>query len=102
IILRPTPTALRSGIVRVRLEQESPVTTTLVANAVTLTPGTMTLTARIHPAELHIHAIGLDDPDEFRAEIHDLERRTVDALTPIYPSDAGAVGDADADERGPA
>jgi multicomponent Na+:H+ antiporter subunit E len=85
IILRPTPTALRAGIVRVRLEQGSPVTTTLVANAVTLTPGTMTLTAKIHPAELHIHAVGLEDPDEFRAEILDLERRTVAALTPVFP-----------------
>jgi multicomponent Na+:H+ antiporter subunit E len=88
IILRPTPTALRAAIVRVRLEQESPVTTTLVANAVTLTPGTMTLTARIHPAELHIHGLGIDDLDEFRAEIHDLERRTVEALTPVYGPDA--------------
>lgn len=83
VILRPTPTNLRAGIVRVRLEHESPLTTTLVANAVTLTPGTMTLTARIDPAELHIHALGLDDPDEFRAEIHDLERRTIEALTPV-------------------
>jgi multicomponent Na+:H+ antiporter subunit E len=101
IILRPTPKALRSGIVRVRLEQESPVTTTLVANAVTLTPGTMTLTARIHPAELHIHAIGLDDPEEFRAEIHDLERRTVEALTPVYPPEESSP-DADATAEGSA
>jgi multicomponent Na+:H+ antiporter subunit E len=82
IIVRPTPTSLRSGIVRVRLEHESPITTTIVANAVTLTPGTMTLTARLDPAELHIHALGLGDPEEFRASVHDLERRTVAALTP--------------------
>ena len=53
-----------------------------MANAVTLTPGTMTLTARLDPAELHIHVLGLDDADEFRASVHDLERRTVAALTP--------------------
>jgi multicomponent Na+:H+ antiporter subunit E len=82
IIVRPTPSSLRSGIVRVQLEAESPLTTTIVANAVTLTPGTMTLTARVHPAELHIHVLGLADPDEFREGVHDLERRTVAALTP--------------------
>lgn len=82
VIARPTPTSLRSGIVRVRLEAESPLTTTIVSNAVTLTPGTMTLTARVHPAEVHIHVLGLADADEFRESVYDLERRTVAALTP--------------------
>lgn len=84
VIVRPTPESLRSGIVRVRLTAESPLTTTIVANAVTLTPGTMTLTARLDPAELHIHVLGLADPDEFRESVHDLERRTVAALTPRF------------------
>lgn len=82
VIVRPTPANLRSGIVRVRLSAESPLTTTIVANAVTLTPGTMTLTARVDPAELHIHVLGLADPDEFRESVHDLERRTIEALEP--------------------
>ena len=82
VIVHPTPTSLRSGIVRVRLEAESPLTTTIVANAVTLTPGTMTLTAKVDPAELHIHVLGLGEPEEFRESVYDLERRTVAALTP--------------------
>lgn len=82
VIVRPTPLSLRSGIVRVRLGEESALTATIVANAVTLTPGTMTLTARLDPAELHIHVLGLADADEFRNSVHDLERRTVAALTP--------------------
>ncbi len=85
VIVRPTPTSLRSGIVRIRLDAESPLTSTIVANAVTLTPGTMTLTARLDPAELHIHVLGLADPEEFRESVHDLERRTVAAWTPILP-----------------
>jgi multicomponent Na+:H+ antiporter subunit E len=84
VIVHPTPQSLRSGIVRVTLASESPLTTTIVANAVTLTPGTMTLTARLHPAELQIHVLSLGDADEFRASVHDLERRTVAALTPIF------------------
>ncbi|MEO6123449.1 MAG: Na+/H+ antiporter subunit E [Ilumatobacteraceae bacterium] len=91
VIVNPTPTALRSGIVKVTLQVESPLTATIVANAVTLTPGTMTLTARVHPAELHIHVLGLDDADEFRASVDDLERRTVAALEPVFsePNDGG-------------
>lgn len=82
VIVRPTPGSLRSGIVRVPLMADSALTTTIVANAVTLTPGTMTLTARVDPTELHIHVLGLADADEFRASVHDLERRTIAALTP--------------------
>lgn len=82
-ILRPTPQRLRSGIVKVRLDAESPLTATLVANAITLTPGTMTLTARLDPAELSVHVLGFDDADEFRASVDDLERRVLAAFTPV-------------------
>jgi multicomponent Na+:H+ antiporter subunit E len=82
VILRPTPENLRAGVVRIRLETESPLTSTIVANAITLTPGTMTLTARLDPAEVHVHALSLGDLDEFRGSVHDLERRTTAAFTP--------------------
>jgi multicomponent Na+:H+ antiporter subunit E len=91
VILRPTDANLRSGIVRVRLSTESPLTATIVANAVTLTPGTMTITARVDPAELHVHVLSLDDVDAFRASIDDLERRTVAAITPRLPPNDGGV-----------
>ena len=94
VIVRPTPENLAAGVVRIRLETESALTTTLVANAITLTPGTMTLTARLDPAELHVHGIGLGDLDDFRASVADLERRTLAAFSPIGASapipDAGA------------
>ena len=82
VIVRPTDENLRAGIVRVPLEHESSLTTTIVANAITVTPGTMTITARLHPAEVHVHVLGLGDLDEFRESVFDLERRTVAALTP--------------------
>jgi multicomponent Na+:H+ antiporter subunit E len=90
VIVHPTPASLRAGIVRVRLDRESPLTATIVANAVTLTPGTMTLTARLDPAELHIHVLGLADPDEFRDSVHDLERRTAAAFTPRFDEPSAA------------
>lgn len=91
VILRPTPTALRSAVVRVRLEHESALTTTIVANAITLTPGTMTLTARLEPAEVNVHVLTFDDADEFRESVLDLERRTVAAFEPRF--DDAATGE---------
>jgi multicomponent Na+:H+ antiporter subunit E len=82
VIIRPTPKALRAGVVRIRLEHDSPLTTTIVANSITMTPGTMTLTARVEPAELHVHVLGLADVDEFRESVRALERRVVAALEP--------------------
>ena len=84
VILRPTPTALRAAVVRVRLEHESALTTTIVANAITLTPGTMTLTARLDPAEVNVHVLSFDDADDFRESVLDLERRTVAAFEPRF------------------
>lgn len=96
VIVNPTDDALRSGIVRIRLETESPLTSTIVANAITLTPGTMTLTARLDPAELHVHVLSLGDLDEFRASVHDLERRTTAAITPRHGLSASTTASATA------
>jgi multicomponent Na+:H+ antiporter subunit E len=82
VILRPTPAALRSAVVRVRLEHESALTTTIVANTITLTPGTMTLTARLDPTEVNVHVLTFDDAADFRESVLDLERRTVAAFEP--------------------
>lgn len=81
-VLAPTPARLRAGIVRVDLPGASPLVTTLVANAITLTPGTLTVTAQSDPAVLHVHVLGLGDVDEFRASVHDLHRRATAAFTP--------------------
>lgn len=83
--IAPTPARVRSGIVRVELPGATPLVATLVANAITLTPGTMTLTAETDAdgATLHVHALGLGDLDDFRAEIADLHRRARAAATPV-------------------
>lgn len=81
-VLRPTAPRLRAGIVRVDLPATSPLVVTLVANAISLTPGTLTLTATNDPAVLHVHVLGLDDVDDFRAGVLDLHRRAAAAFTP--------------------
>lgn len=82
-VIRPTPRNLRAGILHVDLAHDSPLTTTLVGNAITLTPGTMTLTAVTGPSELHVHVLGLGDPEQFRASVRELERRVVAAFEPM-------------------
>ena len=91
VIVRPRPTALRAAVVRVRLEHESALTTTIVANAITLTPGTMTLTARLDPAEVNVHVLSFDDADAFRESVLDLERRTVAAFEPRSDGRSGTA-----------
>ncbi len=89
----PTPSRVRAGIVRVELPGATPLVTTLVANAITLTPGTLTVTAQRDPAVLHVHVLGLDDVEEFRASVADLQRRATAAFTPIALADAAGRAD---------
>ncbi|WCO67275.1 Na+/H+ antiporter subunit E [Iamia majanohamensis] len=86
-VLAPTPARLRAGIVRVELPGATPLVVTLVANAITLTPGTLTVTAESDPATLHVHVLGLGDVEEFRAGVADLHARATAAFTPT-PAEA--------------
>lgn len=90
-VLRPTDARLRSGIVRCELPGASPLVATLVANAITVTPGTITLTVDCHAsgATLHVHALGLSSPEELRDEVADLQRRATAACTPRPEALAG-------------
>ena len=90
-VLAPTPARLRSGVVGVRLSQHSRLVATIVADAISLTPGTLTLEARYRddedppggsPPVLYIHVLGLADPEDIRADVHRLERLVVSAVTP--------------------
>jgi multicomponent Na+:H+ antiporter subunit E len=60
---------IRPGIVRVRTDLESEMAKTILANSITLTPGT--LTVDIVGQDLYIHWINVrgEDPEEHTAEI---------------------------------
>ena len=47
----------------------------LIANAITLTPGTMTVDARGRPAVLFVHVMSFSDIESTLEEMADLERR---------------------------
>jgi multicomponent Na+:H+ antiporter subunit E len=92
-VLAPTPARLRSGVVGVGLSHPSPLVAAIVADAISLTPGTLTLDARYPddapapgaPPVLFIHVLGLSDPAAIRDDVHRLEHLVVSAITPAPP-----------------
>lgn len=80
--LRPTEARLRQGVVACELVNQTPLVATIVADAITLTPGTLTLDVRTDPTVLYVHVLGVEDPDAVRADVADLERLVVAAIEP--------------------
>lgn len=60
---------INEGIIAVPLRTSSPGLMTLLANSVTLTPGTLTLEVREDPPTLYVHVLHLRSIDEVRADI---------------------------------
>lgn len=64
------------GIIAVPLDVDHPVAITVLANLITLTPGTLSLEVSDDRKTLYVHAMYVTDPDAFRAEIKQgFERR---------------------------
>ena len=64
---------INEGIVAIPLRTTSPGLITVIANAVTLTPGTLTLEVRHDPPTLYVHVLHLRAIEDVRADIHHLE-----------------------------
>lgn len=77
-----TPRAYRRpGVVAVPLEPASDLEITLLANLVTLTPGTLSLDVSPDRRTLYVHAMFVDDPEQVRRAIKDgFERRVLELL----------------------
>lgn len=71
---------LAPGIAAVPLLSRSDLEVTLIANLVTLTPGTLALAVRRDPAVLYVHGMYAEDADEFRRQIAALETRMLGAV----------------------
>ncbi len=100
-VLRPR-LRLDEGIVAVPLRATSPVVVTFIANAISLTPGTLTVDVRprsfgsvgrdpstgslpvvdgvVQPPVLYVHCLVTGDPDRVRAEVVELEEHAVAAF----------------------
>ena len=71
---------IRTGIVAVPLQGCSDAVATLIADAITLTPGTLTLEVRRDPLTLYVHALDVRDVEQVRAEVRSLELLAVRAF----------------------
>jgi len=72
---------LRPGIVAVPLDVKSEAQITLLANLITLTPGTLSVDVSSDRKVLYVHLLELDDPAAARREIKQgFERRVCEVL----------------------
>ena len=105
-VVRPT-LALEEAIVAVPLRTDDPVIVTMVANGITLTPGTLTVDVGPDPEPgegriLYVHALTLGDIDELIAGAHELEDLAIAAFPPPATSSHLSAGRDDAPAAGPA
>lgn len=72
---------MRPGIVAVPLGAKTDLEITLLANLITLTPGTLSLDVSEDRSVLYVHAMFADDPDSVRDDIKDgFERRLLELV----------------------
>lgn len=72
--------AVHTGIVAVPLIGCSDAVATLIADAISLTPGTLTIEVRSEPRTLFIHALDVRDVDRVQADVRTLEVLAVRAF----------------------
>lgn len=87
---------INEAVVAVRLHYDHPFIITLVANSVSLIPGTLTLEARDDPPTLYVHVLHLKSVEAVRADLRRFEELAVWALVAgvdrTLGDDAGALG----------
>jgi len=72
---------MQPGVVAVPLEEASDLEVTLLANLVTLTPGTLSVDVSPDRRTLYVHAVDCHDPDAVRRDIKDgFERRVLELM----------------------
>jgi multicomponent Na+:H+ antiporter subunit E len=72
---------VRPAVVRVPLAVRSDAEVTMLANLISLTPGTLSLEVEEGNRAIFVHAMDVADPDALRRDIHDALERRVIALT---------------------
>lgn len=71
----------RPGVVAVPLDAKTDAEITILANLLTMTPGSLTLDVSDDRKVLYVHAMFIEDPDLFRRELKvNFERRVLDML----------------------
>lgn len=73
---------IHQGIIRVPVRTDSPGLATVLANAISLTPGTVTLEVARDPMVLYVHVLHLRAVEDVRADLRRLEERAMRAFHP--------------------
>lgn len=74
--------SINQGIVRLPLRTRSPGVATVIANAISLTPGTLTLEVAEDPFVLYVHILHLRSVEQVRGDLREVERRALLAFDP--------------------
>ena len=70
---------MKPGIIAIPLDITTDFQITLLANMITLTPGTLSLDVSTDRRVLYVHSIYVTDPDDFRREIKEgFERKVLE------------------------
>ena len=87
-----TPTHnMRPGIVAIDIAGMSPLSVFILANSLTLTPGTMSLAISRREQKLFIHAMYASDPDGVRADIEFWLKQPLLLVMPAAPAPAPSI-----------
>jgi len=71
-----TPTYyMKPGIIAIPMDAKTDIEITMLANLITLTPGTLSLDVSFDRKTLYIHSMFVSDPEKVRRETKDMERR---------------------------
>jgi multicomponent Na+:H+ antiporter subunit E len=95
-VVRPDADRVHAEVLEVTLTTRSHLVASIVANSITLTPGTMTVdisdggASGTDPFVLRVHVLGRIEPAVFTDEILSLEQRVLGAVSPIPPASASA------------
>lgn len=81
---------ISQGVVRVPLRVTAPGIVTLIANSISLTPGTLTIEVEQDPPVLYVHVLQLQSIEQARADIAALEDRVLAAFPNAVGPDRGA------------
>ena len=72
--------SIKPGILALDLRDCSDAMVTLIANALTLTPGSLTIEVRRSPTTIYVHVLHLHDPERVRAEMTALAKVAIRAF----------------------
>jgi multicomponent Na+:H+ antiporter subunit E len=76
-VLSPNENRRHAEIIRIKLESTSTLIRAVVANTISLTPGTVIVSVDPETSVMDIHVLGKIDPERFRNQINKHEQRVM-------------------------